>query len=178
MGQIANKMLFDAVTSLAERIKSKKAADVATERLTIRVMTDSEMEKLIAEESDAELKKAYGEMLSLSKENPKQRKWYAAWQILLCDGTRIGDLCFKGLKKDGAVEIGYGLLPKYFGNGYATEAVQAVSDWALSQKGVTRIEAEAEEDNAASQRVLEKTGFVKTGELGSEGIRFAKSCKR
>lgn len=44
--------------------------------------------------------------------------------------------------------------------------------WASGQPGVTRIEAETEPGNAASQRVLEKSGFVLTGTTGEEGPRF------
>ena len=53
-----------------------------------------------------------------------------------------------------------------------TEAVSAVVPWAAAQNGVRRIEAETEESNAASKRVLEKAGFVPTGRMGDEGPRY------
>ena len=84
----------------------------------------------------------------------------------------MGDLCFKGLSADGVTEIGYGLLEEHWGKGYATEAVKAAVDWAASQQGVKTIEAETEEWNTASKRVLEKAGFVPTGKNGEEGPRF------
>lgn len=145
---------------------------ITTKRLTIRMAADEEMCALIAAEPDAEMQKAYGEMLTLSRANPRLRAWYAAWFIETHDGVRIGDLCFKGLQPDGCVEIGYGLLPEYWGRGYATEAVTAMTAWALGQTGVSRVEAETEPENAASQRVLAKAGFVPTGTLGEEGPRF------
>ena len=145
---------------------------IQTERLMIRAASDEEMRELIAKEPDEGVKAAYGEMLSLSIENPSLREWYAAWLITLPGGERVGELCFRGLPPDGAVELGCGLLPDFWGKGYATEAVIAVTEWALKQPGVSRIEAEAEEDNLASLRVLEKAGFVPTGERGEEGPRF------
>lgn len=145
---------------------------IQTERLMIRAASDTEMRELIAKEPDEGVKAAYGEMLSLSIENPSLREWYAAWLITLTGGERVGELCFRGLPADGAVELGCGLLPDFWGKGYATEAVIAVTEWALKQPGVSRIEAEAEEDNLASLRVLEKAGFVPTGERGEEGPRF------
>lgn len=145
---------------------------LTTERLIIEISSDEEMRKLISDEKDPELKKAYGEMLAACLEKPEDRQWYAAWFIGLPSGERIGDLCFKGLSEDGTVEIGYGLLPDYWGNGYATEAVTAAVSWAAAQKNVKRVEAETEENNAASQRVLAKAGFVPTGEIGEEGPRF------
>ena len=145
---------------------------ISTERLNIKIASDDEMRALIAAEEDAELKKAYGEMLSACLACPGERQWTAAWFIELKSGERIGDLCFKGLSADGVTEIGYGLLPAFWGKGYATEAVKAVAAWALSQPKVTHVEAETEPDNAASQRVLAKAGFVPTGTFGEEGPRY------
>jgi RimJ/RimL family protein N-acetyltransferase len=87
-------------------------------------------------------------------------------------GTIVGDLSFKGLAVDGMVELGYGLRDGYCGHGYMTEAVKAISAWAVFQKGVTRIEAETAPENTASQRVLMNAGFIPTGENGEEGPRF------
>ena len=39
-----------------------------------------------------------------------------------------------GPAKDRAVEMGYGILPSYEGNGYMTEAVQGMIRWALRSK--------------------------------------------
>ena len=147
---------------------------IETKRLRIRLATDEQMRAIIAEQTEEELKKAYGEMLSLCLAHPESRAWYAAWLIETPSGQRIGDLCFKGLSADGAVEIGYGLLPEYWGCGYATEAVSAAVAWALGQPGVARVEAETETDNLASQNVLKKAGFVPTGTLGEEGPRFVR----
>ena len=49
--------------------------------------------------------------------------------------------------------------------------------WAAGQPGVTRIEAETEMENLASQRVLEKCGFVATGNIGAEGPRYVLVCR-
>ena len=47
-------------------------------------------------------------------------------------------------------------------------------EWAEQQPGVRIVEAEAEEDNLASIRVLEKCGFTRTGIMGEEGPRFSR----
>ena len=126
---------------------------------------------LIAAEKNEEIRAAYTEMLEGSLAYPDQREWYAIWIIELKNGTRIGDLCFKGLI-NGIAEIGYGITEEYQNRGFATEAVDATVKWALKQSGVTRIEAETEPDNKASRRVLEKCGFIPTGTIGEEGPRF------
>ena len=68
---------------------------------------------------------------------------------------------------------GYGISEAYQNNGYATEAVKAVLEWAFSHPEVIAIEAETESENAASIRVLEKCGFALNGIIGEEGPRWA-----
>lgn len=145
---------------------------VETSRLRIVLASDAEMTRLIAEEKDEEMKQAYREMLDGCLREPQNRRWFAAWFIELKSGERIGDLCFKGISRDGMVEIGYGLNPDNRGFGYATEAVRAMTEWAAAQPGVCVMEAETDPDNIASQRVLEKSGYHPTGEIGEEGPRF------
>ena len=58
------------------------------------------------------------------------------------------------------------------GQGYTTEAVQAMTQWAFQQKDVVFVEAETDPENKASQRVLEKCGFVPDRTTGEEGPRF------
>lgn len=146
---------------------------IDTERLRICPASREQMEAAIASEQDAELKKAYAEMLDGCIRNPDQWVWYAMWMIEQKDGTHIGDLCFKGLQDDGVAEIGYGILDEYQGQGYATEAVQAACRWAFQHAEVKALEAEADAGNIASLRVLEKCGFRANGSIGEEGPRFS-----
>lgn len=147
---------------------------IETERLRLCPATREQMEAVIAAETDEELRKAYTEMLEGCLQHPADWAWYAMWLIDRKDGARVGDLCFKGPGADGAPEIGYGILEAHQRRGYATEAVAAAVDWAFSQPGVTRVEAETDPDNRASQRVLEKCGFHPSGVTGEEGPRFFK----
>ena len=145
---------------------------IETKRLRLYPAAQEQMEAFIAAETDAELKKAYTEMLEGCLRHPDQWQWYAMWMIELRDGTHIGDLCFKGLDTSGTVEIGYGILEAFQGHGYATEAVQTACRWAFLHPDVRSLEAETDAGNAASQRVLEKCGFRPNGTFGEEGPRF------
>lgn len=147
---------------------------VETERLWLYPVSDDEMRSLIERESDPELREAYREMYQGCRDNPEQRVWYAVWYMepKREPGTIVGDLCFKGRGSDGMVEIGYGLRDGQCGKGYMTEAVAAMVAWALEQPHVTRVEAETDPDNVASQRVLARVGFTPTGEMGEEGPRY------
>ena len=150
----------------------RKETQVKTKRMLLSPMSDGEIEALMEKTDSAELREAYGEMLSGCKRDPENRIWYAPWKMTRkSDNTFLGDLCFKGPARENAVEIGYGILPEYEGMGYTTEAVTAMTQWAFGNAGVVFVEAETEPDNKASQRVLEKCGFVPDGE-GREGPRF------
>ena len=142
-----------------------------TKRLIIYPLTIQEMKNLILKTKDKELKKAYKEMLDGATNYPALQQWYIAWNIKLKNGTTIGDLCFKGISDDKTVEVGYGITSKYQNKGYGTEAVNKIIEWALKE-GAKRIEAETDPNNKASQRVLEKCGFIPLGINGLEGPRF------
>lgn len=147
---------------------------IKTKRLNIYPASDGQMERLIAQQTIPELKDAYKQMLDGCIANPDKREWYAVWNIELNDESKaaVGNLSFKGLEEDGILEIGYGTNSEYEGQGYMTEAVSAVVRWAAVQNGVKLIEAETEEDNFASKRVLQKSGFVPNGKMGEEGPRY------
>lgn len=149
-----------------------KKTEIKTKRMVLHPMTDAEIEMLMERLDSDELRTAYGEMLDGCKRDPANRVWYAPWRMALKNGADyIGDLGFKSPVKDHSVEIGYGIRPEYEGKGYTTEAVQAMTQWAFGQKDVVFVEAETAPDNRASQRVLEKCGFVPDG-TGAEGPRF------
>ena len=151
---------------------------IETNRLMIHTASRKEMLRIIESQTNDFLQKAYREMLQGCLEHPDQREWYAVWMIEGKDGSHVGDLSFKGFNDDGSVEIGYGINENYQGNGYAAEAVNATVMWALQQPGVTRVEAETAPDNQASQRVLEKCGFIPSGADGEEGPRFIRTKRQ
>lgn len=82
------------------------------------------------------------------------------------DGRAIGGIGFKDQPRDGSVEVGYGLVPSARGQGYAAEALNALLHLA-ARHGVTRVAADTDEDNIASQRTLERAGFRWSGAHGA-----------
>lgn len=147
---------------------------VETERMYPSPLSNEEIRLVIEKESDPEMKQAYVEMLEGSLSNSDKRILYAIWNMRLKDETGIiaGDFCFKGLGDDGVIEIGYGLKEEYWHHGYMTEAVKAITEWALSQECVMQVEAETDAENIASQKVLLRSGFVSNGKMREEGPRF------
>ena len=63
--------------------------------------------------------------------------------------------------KDLVVEIGYCYGSKYWGNGYATEALRKVIEFFLLEKNYYMVEAKHISGNPASGRVMEKAGMKK-----------------
>lgn len=61
-------------------------------------------------------------------------------------------------------ELAYEFLRAEWGQGYATEAARAVVGWAETL-GYAKLQAGVREWNTASQRVLEKLGFVATAQV-------------
>ena len=57
------------------------------------------------------------------------------------------------------VDIGYALLERAWGRGYAQEAASAVLQHARERLGLARIVAIANPDNATSRKVLERIGL-------------------
>jgi len=63
-------------------------------------------------------------------------------------------------------EIGYRIKPIERRKGYTTEAVGILVDYLFTtKKDIERIESVTDTENVASQRVLEKNGFKREGEL-------------
>ncbi|MFD1171062.1 GNAT family N-acetyltransferase [Oceanobacillus picturae] len=94
--------------------------------------------------------------------DPSLMGW-GVWVVIEKEEEKIvGDIGFKGkpdFKK--TVEVGYGIVPSAQNKGYATEAVRAIIDWALTSVNVEKILAECHVDNIASIRVLEKINMQK-----------------
>jgi RimJ/RimL family protein N-acetyltransferase len=63
----------------------------------------------------------------------------------------------------GQAMIGYSVLPAWRRHGYATRAAGLLADWAFHAAGIGRLIAGTAPDNAGSQRVLERVGFVREG---------------
>jgi ribosomal-protein-alanine N-acetyltransferase len=66
--------------------------------------------------------------------------------------------------------LGYCLDDAVWGQGYATEAGQALLQWAFDTLDLNRVQAETDTRNGASARVLEKLSFVREGTLREDCI--------
>lgn len=70
-------------------------------------------------------------------------------------------------------DLGYRFLPEYWGKGYASESAKASLDFGFNGLKIDIIYAHAHSENHASNHVLRKLGFRKTGDFTEpDGICF------
>jgi RimJ/RimL family protein N-acetyltransferase len=85
---------------------------------------------------------------------------FGLWHVARrSDGAPIGmcGLLRRDILPD--VDVGYALLPEFWGQGYAFEAADAVLEHAAKEFGLDRVIAVVSEGNRGSIRVLEKLGM-------------------
>jgi RimJ/RimL family protein N-acetyltransferase len=63
------------------------------------------------------------------------------------------------------MEIGFALVPKERAQGFGAEAIQLMADHLFLTKDIARIQVSTDTENTASQKALEKAGFVKEGTM-------------
>jgi RimJ/RimL family protein N-acetyltransferase len=84
-------------------------------------------------------------------------------------GEVIGFCGLKYLEESGEVDLGYRLLPEYWGLGIATETGRATLEFGFETLQLEEIVAFALPSNPASIRVLEKLGFSEAGRIDDDG---------
>jgi ribosomal-protein-alanine N-acetyltransferase len=145
-----------------------------TGRLLMRQFKDSDLENVFLGLSHPDVIKYYGVHFKTLDETKKQMNWFAElekeetgiwWAICSSD-----DLIFfgaigiyflnKNLRK---AEIGFWLMPAYWGQGIILESALLVLKYGFKNMNLNRIEAEVETENKLSKRVMEKLLFVYEG---------------
>ncbi|MFI5219636.1 MAG: GNAT family N-acetyltransferase [Bacteroidia bacterium] len=88
-----------------------------------------------------------------------------AWVMEIKETKKnIGNISFWRFEKENhRAEIGYLLLPEYWGKGIMKEAIDAIVDYGFKNIRIHSIEANVNPKNKASLKLLEKSGFVQEG---------------
>ena len=147
---------------------------IQTDRLTIRRYKESDIDMQYEFLQDERLHKYIAPpKLSKDEEFEVIKKWiadsdtsnYERWVIALKNTDKpIGNISVNGIdKKNNYCNVGYVILFDYQGNGYATEALTAVSDYLLKERSYHLVECSCNELNVESSRVMLKAGFTKDG---------------
>lgn len=145
---------------------TEKTSEIKTERLTLRALTASDADDVIAILRSNKVKLTY--MLPDFPTKEAALKLFERLHTLsrsaehlvlgLCLDDKIIGFLNDTEIKDGMIEVGYALHHDYWNHGYATEALRAVID-ELFRLGFTTVRAGYFEENPASGRVMEKSGM-------------------
>ncbi len=114
-----------------------------------------------------------------------ERKWLAAYEKGARDGTRDGFAiedaatgAFLGMaglvsieRQESQGEIGYVVACEARGRGIATRALRLVTDHALGEIGLERVELYIDVENVPSLRVAERCGYVREGVSRSRYVK-------
>lgn len=87
------------------------------------------------------------------------------WTISMKDDNRfVGNIGFFRIKKEvWRGELGYAMLPEFWGKGIMSEAIQKALEFGFNTIGFNSIEADINPANEASAKILLKNGFRKEG---------------
>ena len=148
--------------------------DIATERLRLRAYRPSDAQRIQSLAGDARIADMTSSIPHPYSDGAAET-WIAgqsaAWQqgtsavfaVTLRDlDETIGTVSL--FNREGTeAEIGYWIGVPWQGQGYATEAVDALIGFGLAELGITRFHASHLKRNPASGKVLRKAGLQKTG---------------
>ncbi|ASS68945.1 MULTISPECIES: GNAT family N-acetyltransferase [unclassified Paenibacillus] len=159
------------------KTEASSFAELETPRLALRRLRSSDAEDMYAYFSLDEVTKYYnlesftelGQAEALiSRFNERIDSGAALrWAVTLKGEDRLMGTCgYHNWRRDHCrAEIGYELHPRYWQQGYMTEAVSAMLDFGFGAMGLNRAEAFIDPDNAGSRRLLEKCGLKEEGLL-------------
>lgn len=156
-------------------IDGDRLPTITTPRLRLRWLTADDVPALFAIFSDPEVT-AYWSSPPLEDEKAAARllaeihQFFAAktlfqWGIARReDGAVIGTCTLSSLNAEHKrAELGYAIARAHWGNGYGSEAADAVIRYAFDTLDLHRLEADVDPRNHASIRCLERLGFRKEG---------------
>jgi RimJ/RimL family protein N-acetyltransferase len=100
----------------------------------------------------------------------EQEAGIGAFYVLVAeDGSVLGRFNLYDLE-DGTAKLGYRVAQHLTGRGVATATVRELCQLAAARYGLRTVRAAAARENAASQKVLAKAGFVPVGPADPAGL--------
>lgn len=145
-------------------------------RLFLESIIDRDIEFIFKGLSNPVVIKYYGVSYFSLESTKVQMKFYrdlvenesGEWWIIIDKNTKepMGAIGLNNLDKNHKkAELGFWLLPEYWGKGYIQEAFLEIEHHAFNNLKLHRIEAYVETENTSSNKSLEKLNFKKEGTL-------------
>lgn len=96
---------------------------------------------------------------------------FCRWKVIEKTSKKIIGSCgFARLESIDEIELGYLFARESWGKGYASEAAKACLKYGFEQLGFIKVVALTDPRHIASQRVVEKAGFISKGIKQIDGI--------
>ena len=150
---------------------------IETERLILRRITNDDVNEIFELRSNPETMKYIPRPLVKTIEDALEHVAMIEekivtnvginWGITLKDSSRLlGIIGYYRMQPENyRAEIGYMLLPDFHGKGIISEAIERLIAYGFDDLKLHSIEAVIDPENAASEKVLQKCGFVKEAHL-------------
>jgi RimJ/RimL family protein N-acetyltransferase len=153
---------------------------VRTPRLLLRPLTVGEAESIRRGELPPELRFADGYPLQDTQDGlglflrHGDERWGFSLIVRRADALVVGEIGFVGRPERGNVMIGYAIVPSARRQGYATEAIVALTEWALAHADVDEVRAQTLPENEPSIRALLTAGFTEDAISNKKVRRFSR----
>ena len=155
---------------------TSKFPTIKTEKLLLRQFVDDDLEKVFHGLSHPDVIKYYGVCFDTLEATKIQMKFFADleknetgiwWAVFSADNhVFYGAVGLSNLLKEHRkAEIGFWLLPEYWGKSIMAEAVPLICNYGFDELGLHRIEAFVETENKNSKKALAKFGFRLEGTM-------------
>lgn len=141
---------------------------INTKRLHLRLLNQKDLDYLVELNADPEVRQFFPDGTQ-NKEQTRVRleelisyyttKGLPGLAMFLKESEEFVGRCGFGLDETGEIEVGYILHKKFWGKGYASEALEALLKWAKKNVKTSYIISFAPEEHIASQRVMQKCGM-------------------
>ncbi|MFC3561047.1 GNAT family N-acetyltransferase [Pedobacter jamesrossensis] len=156
---------------------SAKIVDIIlkSERLTLRSFCEDDLQNIYKGLSNKDVIKYYGVSYSSLESSKQQLQWFADlqnqgegiwWAICAPNGVFYGAIGFNNLSVEHKkIELGFWLLPEFWGKGIIAEAIYLTSAYAFNILNINRIEAFVELENKNSAKALLNSSFNYEGTM-------------
>lgn len=146
-----------------------------TNRLFLRSWTLADNERLFEICTDADVMRYIGtgkayKCISQANEflnwaiNYERENGFCRWAVIeKASGEIVGSCGFARPHGTSEIELGYLFAREHWGKGFATETAKSCLRYGFEKLGFREIIAITDPANSASQKVLEKIGFLKRG---------------
>ena len=153
---------------------SSEEFSLETERLSLSPWAEKDRAAIIALYADPRATRDFGRTLSAQESGATFDRYFAAfeeygftrWKLTLKDGTFIGTTGVMRVIDHQALgthdEIGWRLLPEFWGKGYATEAAREAQADAQHRCKLRGLITYTSPNNLASAAVMKRLGYIRT----------------